>query len=419
VIFRLKTLHFQESFRLDNSELEEQLTIKGSAFIKNKNSNRDPGIDIIHSEIGRSLTIESSRIQQLNILRSRIGERFSINNNSIFERLRLYYLNLSGDFRFSNSVVDQINFTRSELGGGIYFDSKKNSTIQQFKVIASKLGESISLNASGKGVFTFDEFQILETDIHRDVNLDKTVFRQKGVKLSDSTIRRTLSFGHDQNSCPTWAPDSTLNLRLTSTRTLQLPMICNSNPSSVELYGFAFDDLVENAEGTGVSASERPLSWYLQWLALDASLNPKVYFDWANFVKEHGNDVTSSGINIAMHERQRVAYWGQKHYGQAITAEASRLIVGYGYQPTRALIWISVLIGIGAVVLKFTKQGIQNNLPFGLSYSLDMLLPIVKLRGSHYDIKLHGFAKYYFYAHQLFGYILVGFLLAGLANVTK
>ena len=50
---------------------------------------------------------------------------------------------------------------------------------------------------------------------------------------------------------------------------------------------------------------------------------------------------------------------------------------------------------------------------------IDHLLPVVQLIKSHYDIELAGFARYYFYAHKLMGYVLASFLIAGLAGLTQ
>ena len=52
-------------------------------------------------------------------------------------------------------------------------------------------------------------------------------------------------------------------------------------------------------------------------------------------------------------------------------------------------------------------------------YSLDLLLPVVRLREQHYDIDLQGRVRYYFYVHQIMGYVLASFLIAGLSGLTK
>ena len=58
-------------------------------------------------------------------------------------------------------------------------------------------------------------------------------------------------------------------------------------------------------------------------------------------------------------------------------------------------------------------------MPYGIAYSLDMLIPVVRLREYHHKVELHGWARYYFYVHILAGYVLASFLIAGLAGLTK
>jgi hypothetical protein len=61
-------------------------------------------------------------------------------------------------------------------------------------------------------------------------------------------------------------------------------------------------------------------------------------------------------------------------------------------------------------------------MPVGIAYSVDMLLPIIKLRECHYDIDFEGQfrpARYYFYFHKFMGYVLASFLVAGLSGLTK
>jgi hypothetical protein len=58
-------------------------------------------------------------------------------------------------------------------------------------------------------------------------------------------------------------------------------------------------------------------------------------------------------------------------------------------------------------------------LPVGISYSFDMLLPVIKLRDAHYQIDLAGWPRYYFYVHKVAGFVLASFLVAGISGLTK
>ena len=54
------------------------------------------------------------------------------------------------------------------------------------------------------------------------------------------------------------------------------------------------------------------------------------------------------------------------------------------------------------------------------AFSVDMILPIIKLREKHYNYDLQkDWQRYYFYFHQLFGWFMATFILAGIAGVTQ
>ena len=95
---------------------------------------------------------------------------------------------------------------------------------------------------------------------------------------------------------------------------------------------------------------------------------------------------------------------------------------GYGYRYFYSLFWIVGLVGLGVGVLRLTGEHKKHAIPLGVAYSLDMLLPIIKLRERHYDIDLDGGwrgARWYFYVHTMAGYVLASFLIAGLSGLTK
>ena len=64
-------------------------------------------------------------------------------------------------------------------------------------------------------------------------------------------------------------------------------------------------------------------------------------------------------------------------------------------------------------------EGKRNKMPYGIAYSIDMLLPIIRLRDAHYRIELNDPARYYFYFHKVMGYVLGSFLIAGVSGLTK
>ena len=55
-----------------------------------------------------------------------------------------------------------------------------------------------------------------------------------------------------------------------------------------------------------------------------------------------------------------------------------------------------------------------------IAFSVDMILPLIKLREEHYNHDLQNdWQRYYFYIHQLFGWLMASFIFAGLAGITQ
>ncbi len=89
------------------------------------------------------------------------------------------------------------------------------------------------------------------------------------------------------------------------------------------------------------------------------------------------------------------------------------------YRAHYAFGWTVLFLVIGQMVFRSTQEAKSGNMPYGISYSLDMLIPLVKLRELHYTIDLRGAARYYFYFHKIMGYVLASFLVAALTGLTK
>jgi hypothetical protein len=96
--------------------------------------------------------------------------------------------------------------------------------------------------------------------------------------------------------------------------------------------------------------------------------------------------------------------------------------IGYGYRLEQALYWVAAFVAVGAILLRLSKQSLSNGLKAWsdkIVYSIDVLLPIIRLRETNYRIDLTGSLAWYFYFHKIMGYLLASFLIAGLSGLTK
>jgi hypothetical protein len=239
-----------------------------------------------------------------------------------------------------------------------------------------------------------------------------------GSKLSSLNLTNTRinnEFCLSSSDCiPTkWEKGSKLILRNTEVGALQdLP---DAWPDELELVGFTYSRLGGFTAGESYSMAERDISWMKEWLEKQKSYSPQPYEQLGKILREAGYKYKANDILFEGKRRER----RETSWLNWLNLTLQYISVGFGYHYRFTIVCFFSLILIGALVLWATGQGLANNMPYGFSYSLDMLLPIIRLDESHYTIKLIGFAKYYFYIHIILGYVLASFLIAGLSGITK
>jgi hypothetical protein len=147
------------------------------------------------------------------------------------------------------------------------------------------------------------------------------------------------------------------------------------------------------------------------------------YEQLASVLKSSGRPETATAVLYESKNREAatVPWWSWRYAYLMLT----KALIGYGYYPMLATAWAVAIIGLGVFVLERTGQ--HRRLPHAreprfvgeLVYSFDVLIPLITLRKADDEVVLHGFARYYFYAQKIFGYLLATFLLAGLSGLTK
>jgi len=159
----------------------------------------------------------------------------------------------------------------------------------------------------------------------------------------------------------------------------------------------------------------RPAQWWENWLKKQGSYSPQSYEYLAETLSKLGHKDTAKNILYKGKELEREL----SPFPERIELWFQRAFIGYGYRIYYSLFWVVGFILLGAIVLRISHQGLDNKMPYGIAFSFDMLLPVIKLREYHYKVDLKGWVRYYFYFHKLMGYILASFLIAGLSGLTK
>jgi len=253
----------------------------------------------------------------------------------------------------------------------------------------------------------------------------------QSVDLTGATVG-TLSLGslcYGQVDAPrNWGAGAELILSNASVHTLS-DGLCRDGgsdclddywPEHLELTGFTYQQLAsfdarKEDGGKEIDMATRPVKWWAEWLRRQEGYSPQSYEYLASTLlkmghKDKAKDILYAGKN---RELETVAF------PENVELWLQRAFIGYGYRIYYALIWVVAFIVVGAVLLRLSREGPRNRMPYGLAFSFDMLLPVVKLRDYHYSVDLKGWVRYYFYFHKLMGYVLASFLIAGLTGLTK
>ena len=193
----------------------------------------------------------------------------------------------------------------------------------------------------------------------------------------------------------------------------------NGWPDNLELDGFVYEQFGSVEDGSSDSMGDREEAWLIDWLERQKSYSPQPHSQLSHILTKAGRSDTARAILYLGKERSRAQALVQERWGEWLWLSLQNWIIGYGYKIYYALYWVLGLVGLGALVFQRSRESKEYRMPYGIAYSFDMLLPIIKLRHKHYEIDLSGLRRYYFFLHKMMGYVLASFLIAGLTGMVK
>jgi hypothetical protein len=208
-------------------------------------------------------------------------------------------------------------------------------------------------------------------------------------------------------------------------------------PKHLELDGFAYDRIggVGETHAKRLERKDFRERYIKGWLKNDPTYTPQPYEQLAGVCRKAGEPVLASDVLYASRERarekaaeDRIPLFGvlpvRGPSWRYLGMNLLKWTIGYGIglRYFRCLWWILGFTALGTAVLSagvFLGAAPQNIQPINyVVYSVVRLLPFAKL-DEFKDVKLGPFATWYFLFHQLAGYVLAGFLAAGLAGLTQ
>ena len=470
---RIIGAHFRETIDLEAAAIAHHLSFTDAKF--------DAALVLDGAQLSGGLSLDGSQLRCLTLTNAKIAGDLSMVGTHVMQspvamdglgvagaltmkhaQLPTVYLRsakISGSASLDAARAADIDMDGISIGGRLTLQDADNqhSQVQWLRLGGGKIGGLLRLDAAELGyrdppyhsldapglqvggdltmVFTtFADASFKNAKIEGDLSLagaKQLSGSQPKVDLTGATIRGAFILGTQWYGSVRWQPGAYLILRNTTVRDVEdgkgdcaLPdikhhpdIVCSPMPwpDKLDLEDFHYQRFGSSDLYSVSGMKGRSLDWWLDWLGREQQFSLQPYEKLASALRAYGLSDTANEILVAEHQLERAKVsWNSKAWMTALW-----LFIGYGYHPFWVLRWVLILVVAGAVVLRISGQGKENNMPYGITFSVDMLLPIIRLRESNYKIELKGFARYYFYVHKVMGYVIVAFLGAGLSGLAK
>jgi len=427
--FRLKGAHFRDALELPNIAIMSDLLLMECSF--------DQGVDLRGLHLEGMLSLQGSNIHG------------SVNLSLVSAKS----INFSG----ASTVDGTINMNQAVAPDGINLDALTVHGLLMFGearlgllwLQGARVDRMLYLgDADISGAITmrevevkgdlqmpklkFSSINLKNARIAGDVSFEgaRPSSRTSRVDLSGARMERALVLGSSSTNPRAkpygpvpWKDAEVLDLRNAYVRDMHDGIKpCDESdcadtwPRRLELTGFVYDQLGPFDEGNTSDMSERPTWWWTEWLARQRPYSPQPYEQLASVLSKLGYRDRAREILYESKDRERKETTSRS---ERVVLSLQRAFIGYGYYPYYSLWWVLGFVVLGALVLRVSGEGAANHMPFGIAYSLDMLLPVIRLREAHYEIELRGWPRYYFYGHKLMGYVLASFVVAAVGGLTQ
>ena len=453
---------FQRELRLDRARFDGELWLSGSTFVGR--------VQMSSLQVAHGLFMAGATFQEdVDLGGAKAGGQLVMNNSTFAGLVSMHGLEASHVFMIDTTFQKDVFLVAAKVTGLLAMNCSKvgdllapncstfagtvnmeslqvtshlvmvDATFQGDVVLTNaNVGGQLRMDRSNvKGAVRMDRMRVANSltvtgavfaggidYIAGHVGID---FDLSGAQLADADLTGTridgeLRLGSQDQPRPQWKPGAHLVLRNTAVGAIQ-DRPEDAWPDNVELDGFTYGRLGGlSRRGSANSMMTRDIKWYTsRWLRpgpqSDPNYSAQPYEQLAAVFRAAGEGTKATEVLYAGRQRDRAKAGGLRWLGLSLLNWT--MGYGLGLRYFRALFWISGLVVLGAMVLRLSSQGHRHQMRWGFAYSLDLLIPVIQLRKCHHDIDLKGWARYYFYAHKMAGYVLASFLIAGIAGLTQ
>ena len=366
-------------------------------------------INLNGAEISKEVVMNHSRFNDFVYMNGiKINKGLIIREHAaIFGKVDLKSSKIMPVIDIDNSKFsDQIDMNGMEINGSLYM--RNGSEFEDIIMISAKITDQIDMTKSTfNGKLDMSAIQVsghclmgfgsnFKNTVYLDMsnlgNLDLINSSFDSLVLENAKVNGTLRLGENGNSAK-WNPGSELDLNNTQIgNLLDQP---ESWPDKLVLDGFTYKSLGHS------DMVNRDISWFKSWLLKQEKYSIQPSKQIAEVFRNAGYYGKANEILTLGRELDRGQSKGFRWLGLSLLYR----VIGYGYGSGyfNSLYFIFIFIITGCSILWVNNDLKKNELGSGFIYSLDMLLPIVKLDERHYGdkIQLSKYTRYYFYFQKL------------------
>jgi uncharacterized protein YjbI with pentapeptide repeats len=380
-----------------SAKIGGQLAMDGSRFKKRLNVN--------NAQVEQNLFMNNTKFEEVDLSGAKISGKVDMSRSTFGAKLGMSALQVQEDLiMHDRAIFKEVNLSGSKVGGLLCMDGSSFSG----KLDMNNLQVKRHLQMRNGATFRKD-INLELAEITGNLELSGSTFAS--VSMREAKVVGALLLGPP---APSWTEGAKLTLQNAQVGFLY----CSPDawPRNIELDGFTYAGLGGLPENSKGQMSTRDVGWLEGWLKRQTKFTPQPYENLANVLEKEGHKGEAKDVLYAGKNRELEQTSG---FFSRFWLFLQKIVIGFGYRIYYSFYWIIGFILLGMFVLKISKEGPDNKMPYGLAYSIDMLLPIVRLREEHYRIDLKSWARYYFYFHKMMGYVLASFLIAGLSGLTK
>ena len=426
------SLSFNDSV-FDGGLVAYQLDVRGQLFLERvtiMSSSQGPyayvAPDLVGSSVGQDLSPSqvSGADVALYLVGASVGQDLNLKGAKLFGEFSGDRLQLGGSLFMEDAFFETVTLTGARVTGNIVVEGDDAEVKTVLK--SDRLSVEGSLFMRQGATFSAVNLQLARIGGHLQLHGGRFCgpFDLSGTRITGEL--RLSAGGLDQDDKavtirPSWSRSARLILRNTYASVLNDSAEAWENLEDLDLDGFTYDRFGGLEAAQGNTMADQSADWIqTNWLSKHPSINevfvPQPFEQVAEVLRASGRPDTANQIMVRLRDYERTSPGTGRLRWVQLWLE--RMTVGYGYNNWWAMLEFVLLVGVGTIWrIDAAPGGGRMRLWEKFWYSLDRAIPVITLDHRHGDIWLPMPVRGYFYVHQIVGFVLTTFLVAGLSGL--